>query len=198
MPRTAAPLLLPLFRSDGQARLLARVYLEPDRPATLAALARELDVDDGGLTREADRLEQAGLVLSDRVGRNRTLRPNVDSPYYRDLYGLLLKALGPTTIVASALARVEGIQSAFIFGSWAARYVGESGPDPQDIDVIAVGEPSQLAVARAERELSESLGREVNVTIVPPAEWEAADSGFLRQVHERPLVALDLSGPKSA
>src|SRR5712691_7461907 len=80
--RTEASPLLPLFRSDGQGKLLARVYLAPDRPAPIAELARELGLDAGGLTREANRLERAGLVRSDRVGRQRLLRPNSDSLYY--------------------------------------------------------------------------------------------------------------------
>jgi len=189
--RTSAPHLLPLFRSDGQGRLLARIYL--DKPGPLAQLARDLDLDGGGITREADRLERAGLIRSERVGRNRILHPDEDSPYYRNLYGLLLIAFGPATLVGPALAQVEGIERAFIFGSWAARYAGEPGFDPADIDVIAIGQPSQLAVARAERELIEKLGREVNVTIVSPEEWEAADSGFLQQVRERPVVPLDLT-----
>jgi predicted nucleotidyltransferase len=189
--RTSAPYLLPLFRSDGQGRLLARIYL--DKPGPLAQLARDLDLDDGGITREADRLERAGLIRSERVGRNRILHPDEDSPYYRNLYGLLLTAFGPATFVGPTLARIEGIERAFLFGSWAARYAGEPGFDPADIDVIAIGQPSQLAVARAERELIEKLGREVNVTIVSPEEWEAADSGFLQQVRERPVVPLDLT-----
>lgn len=189
--RTAAPQLLPLFRSDGQGRLLARVYLH--EPASLAEHARELGLDDGGITREADRLERAGLVRSERVGRNRVLHPDVESPYYRNLYGLLLTAFGPATLVGPALAGVEGIERAFLFGSWAARYVGESGPDPADIDVIALGTPGQLEVARAERELAEKLGREVNVTVVSEEDWEAAASGFLQEVREHPLVPLHLT-----
>lgn len=188
--RTRAPQLLPLFRSDGQGRLLARVYLEPDRPSTLAALARELHVDDGGLTRESNRLELAGLVRSERVGRNRILRPNQDSPYFRDLYGLLLKAFGPATIVGPELAAIDGLERAYLFGSWAARYIGEPGPDPADVDVVAVGDPPQLEIARAERHLADQLGREVNVTVVTSEEWDAGESGFLQQVRDRPLVPL--------
>lgn len=190
--RTAAPALLPIFRSDGQGRLLARVYLGAERPATLAALARELGIDDGGITREADRLERAGLVRSERVGRSRILHPNEDSPYYRDLYGLLLKAFGPATVIGPELGRIEGIERAYLFGSWAARYIGEEGPDPADIDVVAIGHPSQLDVSRAERELLGRLGREVSVTIVSPEAWEDAESGFLQQVRESPLVPLHL------
>jgi len=193
MPRTSAPLLLPLFRSDGQARLLARVYLEPDRLATLAELARELGIDDGGLTREADRLERAGLVRSDRVGRNRTLRPNEDSPYYRELYGLLLKAFGPATLVGPELALVDGVERAYVYGSWAARYMGEAGEDPADVDVVVIGNPSSgMALTRAAGALSARLGREVNITAIAPDEWEAATSGFVRELRSNPLVAVDI------
>jgi predicted nucleotidyltransferase len=168
------------------------VYLQPDRPATIADIARELGLDGGGLTREADRLERAGLIRSERVGRSRVLHRNEESPYFHDLYGLLLKAFGPATLLAEELDRVEGIDEAFVYGSWAARYVGERGEDPYDIDVLVVGRPSRLAIARAERLLSERLGREVNAVVVTPEEWEAAESGFLTEVKRRPLVPVPL------
>lgn len=196
--RTHPPLLLPLFRSDGQARLLARLYLSGDRPAPLADLARELQVDKGGLAREADRLERAGLIRSERVGRSRILHPNEDSPYYPELAGLLLKAFGPATLIGPELARVDGIERACLFGSWAARYLGDSGHDPVDIDVIVVGRPSRIALSGAERTLSDALGRELNTTIVTPDEWEAAESGFLKEVQRGPLVELQLDRDEEA
>ena len=57
MMRTAAPIPLPLFRSEGQARLLTHIYLSYSRPdAPLAEIARDLDLDPGGVAREATRL----------------------------------------------------------------------------------------------------------------------------------------------
>jgi len=190
--RTGSPELLPLFRSAGQARLLARIFLQPDRSATLAELARELDLDDGGLTRETNRLERAGLVQSARVGRSRIVHPNLESPYYPELYGLLLKAFGPATVVGPAFSVVPGVERAFVYGSWAARYLEMPGHDPVDVDVLVVGSPSRLAVARAARELTASLGREVNVVVVPRDEWDVGASGFLREVKNGPLVELDV------
>jgi predicted nucleotidyltransferase len=184
--------LLPLFRSDGQGKLLARVYLAPDRPAPIAELARELELDAGGLTREANRLERAGLVRSDRVGRQRLLRPNSESLYYPELYGLLLKAFGPAAVVGPALAGVPGIEKAFLFGSWAARYKGETGAEPGDLDVMVVGRPSRSDVMRVARDLTSPLGREVNPTIVSPDRWEEGTDGFVRQVKRGPLVELDI------
>ncbi len=192
--RTEAPLLLPLFRSDGQGRLLARVYLGADRPEPIASLARELALDAGGLTREADRLERAGLVRSERMGRQRLLRPNTESPYYDDLHGLLLTAFGPATVIGPALRDVPDIDEAFIFGSWAARYLGVPGPDPTDVDVMIVGTPSRRLVARALGPLSDMLGREVNETIVSGERWREAAEGFIRQVKRSPLVEIDLGG----
>jgi len=190
--RTPSPELLPLFRSRGQGRLLARVYLEPDKPAPLAQLARELELDDGGITREANRLERAGLVRSERVGRSRVLHPNEESPYYEHLYRLLLAAFGPATLIGPELARLEGIERAYLFGSWAARYVGEPGNDPRDVDVLVVGNPEWGAVWDAARTLTAMLGREVNATILTEERWESSTEGFVRDVRRGPLVEVPL------
>lgn len=190
--RTEPSLLLPLFRSDGQRRLLARVYLAPDRPAPLSELARELAIDRGGLKREADRLERAGLVRSERVGRQRYLYPDESSPYFRDLYSLLVKAFGPALFIAPELAPIWGIDEAYLYGSWAARYHGEVGLDPADIDVMIIGTPSRIDVQGAERRLTERLGREVHISITSRDEWDEAESGFLQEVRRRPLVPIDL------
>lgn len=190
--RTEAPLLLPIFRSDGQGRLLARVYLGANRPAPLADLARELQIDAGGLTREADRLERAGLVRSKRVGRQRLLEPNTDSPFYADLHALLLKAFGPATVIAPLVAALEGVERAFIFGSWAARYRGERGPDPVDVDLMLVGRPVRSEVARITRVLTDELAREINATIISSRRWSEGSDGFVREVRRGPTVELDL------
>lgn len=184
--------MLPLFRSQGQARLLARIYLE-DRPAPLADIAAELDLDRAGVKREVDRLEQAGLVATYRVGRQRLVRPNPDSPYYDDLLGLLMTAFGPASVVGPALADIDGVERAYLFGSWAARYTGEQGVAPDDIDVLIVGTPDRTEVYRAATALSNILHREVNPTIVSPERWDSLEEGFIRDVKNSPLIELDLT-----
>lgn len=189
--RTRSPQLLPLFRSAGQARLLARLFLG-DAPDTLSGLARELDLDAGALSREADRLERAGLIRSERIGRQRLLRPNEASPYYQDLRNLIVKAFGPVRLLSAALAEIDGVERAFLYGSWAARHLGEPGEAPRDVDVLIVGSPDRRALARLARELGRQLGHDLNPTVVPVANWDAKSSGFLRSLARGPLVEIDL------
>ena len=191
--RTAAPTLLPLFRSEGQARLLTHIYLGYGRPeAPLAEVARDLGLDPGGVAREATRLEQAGLIRSTRVGRQRHVRANMDSPYYEPLRDLLARAYGPPRLIGCALARLKGVERALIYGSWAARFHGQPGPPPNDIDVLVVGDPQRRALARIARELSQQLGLEMEPHVASPADYERGASGFLRTVRQGPLVELDL------
>lgn len=45
---------------------------------------------------------------------------------------------GPRPVLTDPFADIEGVE-AFIFGSWVARYTGEPGPAPADVDVLVVG-----------------------------------------------------------
>ncbi len=191
--RTAAPIPLPLFRSEGQARLLTHIYLGYGRPdAPLAEVARDLGLDPGGVAREATRLEQAGLISSTRVGRQRHVRANTDSPYYEPLRDLLARAYGPPRLIGCALAELNGIERALIYGSWAARFHGQPGPPPNDIDVLVVGDPQRRALASIARELSQQLGLEMEPHVASPSDYERGASGFLRTVKQGLLVELDL------
>lgn len=188
--RTEAPLLLPLFRSRGQARLLARVFLHPNERLSLNQLAAELGIDPATVQREAERLEQAGILTSERVGNARLLRPNESSPFYPELSGLILKAFGPLPVLRDRLKALDGVEDAFIFGSWASRYAGEPGDAPGDIDVLVLGAPDRRKLARLCREASEVLGLDVRPTVLAREDWESDATGFIRSIKEQPLVPL--------
>ena len=196
MMRTATPAGLPIFRSEGQARLLSRIFLSFDRDAPIAKIARELNLDPGGVAREATRLEQAGLIESVRIGRQRHLRPNTSSPFFEPLCDLLARAYGPPQMIAAALARIPGIDRALIYGSWAARYHGRLGPPPNDIDVLVIGKPERRALARAVRKLSSDMGLEVDPHLVSNEDFEQERTGFLREVKHGPHVKLDMGAAK--
>lgn len=77
-----------------------------------------------------------------------------------------------------------------IFGSWAARWRGDPGPPPNDIDLLVVGDVEYAEVWDRAAELSSQLGLEVNPVIRTVEEWEGEDSGFATAVRTGPLVTV--------
>ncbi|HZL02553.1 MAG TPA: helix-turn-helix domain-containing protein, partial [Cellulomonas sp.] len=77
--RTAAPALVPIFRSCLQARLLLRI-LTDDEPHTAAALARLLQAPEPTVHRDVRRLLDADLLTSSPVGRANVLKPADNNP----------------------------------------------------------------------------------------------------------------------
>jgi DNA-binding transcriptional ArsR family regulator len=139
--RTEAPILLPLFRSRGQARLLARVFLHPDERLSLNQLARELDLDPATVQREAERLVEAGILTSERVGTARLVRPNEGRLSTSSSRASSSRPSGPVPVLRERLKELVGVEAAFIHGSWASRHAGERGEAPGDIDLVILGSP---------------------------------------------------------
>ncbi|MCL2454593.1 MAG: helix-turn-helix domain-containing protein [Micrococcales bacterium] len=189
--RTEAPALVPIFRSALQARLLLHV-LTATKPVTAADLARLLDTPEPTVSREVRRLLDAGFLAGERVGRAVVLSPATDNPATAPLRQLLVVTYGPARLLEQALIGLDGIDTGYVHGSWAARYHGEPGPPPGDIDLLLVGHPSRRAVDDALAGIETRLSREVNVTYVTPERWRGAADPFVTQVRSRPLVELDL------
>jgi predicted nucleotidyltransferase len=187
MQRGEPPPLLPLLRSRLQADLLTLVLLNPGKEWTLSELASRIQSTVSSAQREVARAERAGVITSRRVG-NARLVTAARSPLTGPLTELLLRSFGPRQVLAEELAGVAGIEDAYIFGSWAARYAGQQGRPPADIDVLVIGAPDRDSLDEAAQRASGRLDREVNVTIRSAQWWRAGDDGFHAEINKRPLV----------
>lgn len=142
---------------------------------------------------EVTRLTTAGWALDRKVGRSRLIRAATEHAMYRPMVQILEPSYGPLVVLPEILSGVEHIREAYIYGSWAARYVGEAGSAPRDVDVLLVGSPTRRGMTAAAAEASARLGLEVNITRVDTRAWERDDDGFVATVRSRPHVALAIS-----
>lgn len=186
--RTASPPLVPIFRSDLQAHLLARVLEVQERTWTVTELAESLARPISSVNREVIRLAGAGILRAERRGGARHVRPNGDWPHLEALRRLVLGTAGVPAVLRQELATISGIDAAYIFGSWARRYLGEMGEAPADIDLLVIGRPETSAVYDACRETERTAGWPVNAVFVTPESWKVRDGGFLEEVASGPLV----------
>lgn len=193
--RNSAPPLLPLLRSRLQGDLLALLYLHPDRDYTIAEIADAVSASTKAVHAEAARLMEAGYITSTRRGNMHLLRAVGDSPAARPLTDLLAVTYGPLPVLSDLLAGIPRVQAAYIYGSWAARYCGEPGPFPNDVDVLVIGDADRDALYDAAEQARHRLGRDVSIHLVPPSSWADPDPAdpFLRHIRERPLVSLDVA-----
>lgn len=182
MESSAAPPLLPIFRSRTQARVLTILFLDADRKLSLVELARATHSPVATIHREVKRLDEAGLLISERVGNIRLMGANRDLPYFQELQSLLLKTFGPASVLAEALGPIKGVDEAYLFGSWARRFAGEPGLSPGDIDVVVIGDPDPDDVYEACRTAESQLGNAINPSILSRQEWDDTDRGFIKTV----------------
>jgi DNA-binding transcriptional ArsR family regulator len=186
-------LLLPLLRSRAQGALLAQLYLHPDTEYSLTDLARLIAVSVKTIHHEADRLADAGLITSRRVGNLRLVAADTSHRLTRPLTDLLAATYGPLPVMSDLLATIPGVEQAFIYGSWAARYAGEPGRVPADLDVLVVGEADLDDLDYVGRSARDRLGFEVNIHRTSRDAWAAAAGDpFLSHVRSHALVEIDL------
>jgi biotin operon repressor/predicted nucleotidyltransferase len=161
-----AAALLPMFRSKHQMRILAEVFWGTGS-STGADLARRTGIPQQTVAREVARLEQAGVVVTEQVGSAKTIHPAPDLPYGSVLRQLLAYAGGVIPMLAHAFGGNPAIDEVFIFGSWAARYRGEPGPPPNDIDVAVISQSlTRFDLAEARLDLENQSKLSINLFVL--------------------------------
>ncbi|MEU8207016.1 helix-turn-helix domain-containing protein [Streptosporangium sp. NPDC049046] len=161
--------------------MLAWLYLHPENEYSTTDLTARTGSSRATVSREVDRLMDAGPTSERRHGNLRLVRADPDMIVARPLTDPLAVTFGPAAVLPPLLEPISGIDEAYIYGSWAARYANQAGPPPRDIDALVVGSADELydAARAAER----ILGREVNISRISLATWtddSLNPSGFSR------------------
>jgi DNA-binding transcriptional ArsR family regulator len=183
--RGLAEALWPAARRQVLGLLLSR----PDREWHLREIARQTQLSPSAVQREVLLLAEAGIVERRVESRRAYYRANARCPIFPELRGIVLKTVGLADGLREALAGVENIRIAFIFGSMAKGTFDSRS----DVDVMIVGDASFADISGALRAAEDRLGREVTPTVYSPQEFEEerrAKHHFLMRVLEEPKVML--------
>lgn len=184
-------MLLPLLRSNTVGEILAWLYLHPENEYSTTDLATYVGASQSTVSREADRLSGAGLTVERRHGNLRLIRADMDTIVAKPLTDLLAVTYGPAAVLPPLLEPISGIDEAYIYGSWAARYANHAGPPPRDVDVLIVGSADADALYDAARTAERTLGREVNVSRISSTSWTShTDDPFVTSLRSKPLYLL--------
>ena len=169
-----------LITSKTRIRILMRLFLNPEGNAYLRELAEEFAVSPSQVKDELSQLSQAGLLESERQGRQIHYRANTGHPLFPELHSMVRKALGMDRIIDSVIQRLGRLEFAFLLDDYA------EGKDTGIIDLGLVGDIDQANLADLVRKTERYIGRKIRTLVLTRDEYER-----LRGVlGKRPLLPL--------
>ncbi|MFO0752235.1 MAG: winged helix-turn-helix domain-containing protein [Thermodesulfovibrionales bacterium] len=178
-------MLKSLFSSAIRADVLALLLNSPDEKFYVREIAKLLRKNPSGVKRELDRLEEMGLVYSEKVANLKYFQANNNSPLFSELKDLIAKSLGLPGALKSLL-RANGIKVAFIYGPYA------EGEDPSFVDLFVIG-PSVPSLLMGLQEVERRFGKKIHCTVIEESEYKQRkkkDSGMKRILSEKRITLL--------
>jgi predicted nucleotidyltransferase len=150
------------MRSKARQRLLAYYFTNPTNRHHLRDLAERLSVDPSNLSKELGRLEREGLFRSEVSGRQKYFQLNREYPLFNEVRSIIAKTIGAVPLLAESLNKIEGIEEAYLYGSFARNQQDAAS----DVDVLVIGKPKRDTLAETVQKLERQLGREINYTVL--------------------------------
>jgi predicted nucleotidyltransferase len=175
--------------SAVQQRVLALLFGQPERSFYTAELIRLAGSGSGAVQRELARLEQSGLVTTQRTGNQKHYRANRQSPIFSELRSIVQKTVGLAVPLGQALEPYRAkIGAAFVYGSVAK---GEDTAG-SDIDLMVIGENLTYSDLYGGLQAAERvLDRTINPTFMTPSEWRKKrrqSNSFVSKISAQPKL----------
>lgn len=174
-----------LFGRTREA-VIGLLFSTPGQALHVREIARRTGFSAPTVARELRLLEEAGVLVSELSGRQVEFRAAPTCPLYPELRAIAVKTWGIRGRIAAALAALDGITCAFVFGSFASR----SDHAASDIDLAVIGTLALPVLSEACSRVESEVGRPLSVKLYRAAEW----SRKLREGNHF-LLAL-VEGPK--
>lgn len=162
-----------LFTSGIRADIMSLLFNNPDEKFYVREIARLANKNPSGVKRELDRLEEMGLVKSEREGNLKYFSVNTTSRLFPELKGLISKSLGLPGALKSVL-KASDARTAFIYGPYTAN------TDLPSLDLFIVCDSNHID--RTLGELEKRFGRKIRYKIMSSNEYRTKKRDGNRQL----------------
>jgi predicted nucleotidyltransferase len=147
-----------LFSSKLRIKLLDVFLSLPNARFYIRELERKIKEEAKNVSRELKNLESLGLLISEKQGNLKYYSVNENFFLYPELKAIIFKTTGVQGLLREALERLKGIETAFIYGTYATGKESESS----DVDIMVIGKPDLNELNEVISNLEEKLDREIN------------------------------------
>jgi len=155
-----------LFTSKMRVQILMRLFLNPESRAYLRELAHEFGASPGHLRTELRQLSEAGLLTSDKEGRQVQYKADRSHPLFPELQSMVRKALGMDRILDSVVERLGKLELAFLLDDYAL------GKDTGIIDLGLVGEIDESNLTDLVHKTERYINRRIRTLVMSRTEYQ--------------------------
>jgi predicted transcriptional regulator with HTH domain len=155
-------MLKSLFSSSIRADLLSLLLNSPDEQFYIREIAKLLRKNPSGIKRELDKLEEMGIVTSEKIVNLKYFQANQESPLFSELKNLITKSLGLPGALKAVL-RASGAKAAFLYGPYA------EGQDESAVDMFVIGASPSLS--RELKNLEKRFDQKIDCTVIDEEEY---------------------------
>ena len=150
-----------LFSSKTRAKILTLFFTNPEKRFYQNELREKLRERLSVIQHELKRLEEIGLLQSDKEGNRRYYSLDKKNPLFPELRSIVLKTTAVGDILRKEFKRIGKIRLSFIYGSFA------SGQEyaKSDIDLMIIGQIDLRKLNNIISRLESKIGREINYSL---------------------------------
>jgi predicted nucleotidyltransferase len=170
-----------LFKSKARTAIFQLYFTNTEISYYLRQLERIFGIPVSILRKELVRLEEEGVFLSERKGNLLYYRLNTSYPLFEELKSIVRKTIGVEGLLRDAMTEIEGIDKAFIYGSFAKGKEKASS----DVDLCVIGGVDEDQLIEKINGIETSINREINYTLFAPKE-------FKKRIRDKDGFILDL------
>src|SRR3989344_2134876 len=163
------------LKSKITQKILNLLILNENGRFYVNELAKIINEYPANVHKKLVELEKEGIVADDFQGMERYFYIN------KEYKNIILKGVGFEKILKEKLKQIKGIESAYIFCSYAKNKLSEES----DIDILVVGSFKTTELQRALLEVQKLAGREINSI-------ELLNNEFKKKIEEKDELLIDI------
>lgn len=183
-----------LFGSRTRVKLISLFLTHPDEPVFVREVTRLIGTQINAVRRELANLASFGFIIETADEDTLAKRPGLKRKYYclnpnfpllADIHSLVTKA---QLLVEHRIDRLFVDQEQVKFVALMGGFIGQANAP---VDMFVIGVVEKPIMSKIVSAMEQSLGREVNYTVMTPNEYQ-----YRKEIADKFLIAI-LNAPKN-
>ena len=176
------------FLKNAQGEILNLMFSNPDKRYYLAEVAKILGKESANYQRYIEKMISDGILCEERIGNMRFFWLNKDYQLYNEIKAMVSKTIGIEAQLREIIEKINTIETAFIFGSFATDKFNSNS----DIDLFIIGEVNEDNFIEEITKLEMQISRDINYHIYKKQELveKFANNSFINNVFSNKMILL--------